>query len=125
MPKYLPGKSRLTVISDTAMSGILGKRAAFEPVVREIDQLAPSFKSVEWMGYGWGSSSPANHKIPTSKNITMICLHATGGNTFKDKISILLHLPRYLTIILHLIKKNNGKLKVLLVTNSQIFIKKL
>ena len=107
MPEYLPGKSRLTVISDTAMSGIIGKPAAFEPVVREIDQLAPSFKSVDWMGYKWVSSSPANHKIPTSENITMICVHATGGNTFKNKISILTHLPRYLSRILYLIKNNH------------------
>ena len=97
MPKYLPGKSRLTVISDTAMSGILDKPAAFEPVVREIDQLAPNFKSVDWMGYRWVSSSPANHKIPTSENITMNCVHAVGGNTFKHKISILTHLPGYLS----------------------------
>ena len=107
MPKYLPGKSRLTVISDTAMSGILGKPAAFEPVVREIDQLAPSFKSVDWLGYRWVSSSPANHKIPTSENIKMIGVHATGGNTFKNKISILTHLPGYLSRILYLIKNNN------------------
>ena len=107
MPKYLPGKSRLTVISDTAMSGILGKPAAFDPVVREIDQLAPSFKSVDWMGYRWVSSSPASHKIPTSENITMICLHPTGGDTFISKIAILTQLPIYLSKILYLIKKNN------------------
>ena len=107
MPKYLPKQSKLTVISDTAMSGIPAKPAAFEPVVREIDQLASGFKSVDWMGYMRFSSSPANHKIPTSENIKMIGVHATGGNNFKNKISILTHLPRYLSRILYLIKNNN------------------
>ena len=107
MPKYLPKQSKLTVISDTAMSGIPDKIAAFEPVVREIDQLSAGFKSVDWLGYRWYSSSPVNHKIPSSKILRMIGVHATGGNTFKDKISILTHLPMYLSRILNLIEKNN------------------
>ena len=89
------------------MSGIPDKIAAFEPVVREIDQLSAGFKSVDWLGYRWYSSSPVNHKIPSSKILRMIGVHATGGNTFKDKISILTHLPMYLSRILNLIEKNN------------------
>ena len=72
MSAYLSEKYRLTVISDTAMSGIPFKPEAFEPVVREIDQLAASFKSVDWMGYRLNPSSPKNHKIPSSNNLMMI-----------------------------------------------------
>ena len=107
MPKYLPKKSKLIVISDTAMSGIPDKIAAFEPVVREIDRLSEGFKSVDWLGYRWYSSSPVNHKIPSSKILSMIGVHATGGNTFKEKVSVLIHLPEYLSKINYLIKKNN------------------
>ena len=107
MPKYLPKKSKLIVISDTAMSGIPDKIAAFEPVVREIDRLSEGFKSVDWLGYRWYTSSPVNHKIPSSKILNMIGVHATGGNTFKEKVSVLIHLPEYLSKINYLIKKNN------------------
>ena len=107
MPKYLPKTSKLTVISDTAMSGISKKIAALEPVVREIEQLSRCFKSVDWLGYRWYSSSPANHKIPSSKNLTMISANSSGGNSFKEKLSILTHLPLYLSKINYLIKNNN------------------
>ena len=44
---------------------------------------------------------------PSSNNLMMISVHATGGDFFIDKISILTHLPGYLSRILYLIKKNN------------------
>jgi len=95
------------MISDTAFSGNSDELSAFEPVVREIDHIAPGFKSVDWLGYRRYSSPPANHKKPFSNNLTMIVVHATGGDTFKDKISILTHIPVYLSRILSLIEKNN------------------
>ena len=88
------------MISDTAFSGNPDKYLAFEPVVREIEQLAPMFKSVDWIGYKRYRTSPDNHKMPKEKSITMTSLYATGGNTFRDKISILIHLPGYLARIL-------------------------
>ena len=107
MPSDLYRKYSLAMISDTAFSGNPDKYLAFEPVVREIEQLAPMFKSVDWIGYKRYKTSPDNHKMPKEKSITMTSLYATGGNTFRDKISILIHLPGYLARILYLIKKNN------------------
>ena len=107
MPRYLHRKYSLAMISDTAFSGNSKKLAAFEPVVREIEQLAVGFKSIDWIGYKVYASSPANHRMPSNNNITMISVHATGGDSFIDKILILTHLPGYLSSILYLIKKNN------------------
>ena len=63
------------------MSGIPLKLSAFEPVVREIDQLSASFKSVEWMGYRLNLSSLKNHKIPSANNLRIISVNATGGDS--------------------------------------------
>ena len=62
---------------------------------------------LDWMGYMRFPSSPANHTMPSSKNITVTGVSATGGNTIKDKFSILTHLPGYLSRNLYLIEKNN------------------
>ena len=100
-------KYSLAMISDTAFSGTQDKYLAFEPVVREIEEIAPLFKSIEWIGYKRYTTPPANHKMPTDKSITMSSVYATGGNKFRDKISILIQLPAYLSQILYLLKKNN------------------
>ena len=102
MSSHLYRKYSLAMISDTAFSGNSDKLSAFEPVVREIEQLAPLFKSIDWIGYKRYTHPPANHRMPSEESITMTSIYATGGNTFRDKISILIHIPGYLSRILYL-----------------------
>ena len=107
MHKDLFKQSKLVVISDTEMTSNSGLIEAFEPVVREIDHLSTGFKTVTWLGYHYRGFTKHNHIKPCSENLNLCPVPFSGGNSFKHKVNILLHLPSYVSKIIFLIKTND------------------
>ena len=91
MSKHLSKEPNLAIISDTSISSTNNYYSAFEPVVREVDHLAKLFKSVDWIGFYAKKTSCRNYKIPNSKNINLLPMKASGGDSFLKKIQIVLN----------------------------------
>ena len=89
MSKHLSKEPNLAIISDTSISSTNNYYSAFEPVVREVDHLAQLFKSVDWIGFYAKKTSSRNYKIHNSKNINLLPMKASGGDSFLKKIQIL------------------------------------
>lgn len=85
---------RLLIISDTAISKKNGKQIVLEAPLREIESISSDYSEIIWIGFrkkGLERSSRA----PVNKNIKLLEVSASGGNTFIEKIKILLHLFSY------------------------------
>ena len=107
MSKHLSKEPNLAIISDTSISSTNNYYSAFEPVVREVDHLAQLFKSVDWIGFYAKKTSSRNYKIPNSKNINLLPMKASGGDSFLKKIQILFYFPSYIVNIAEIINRND------------------
>jgi glycosyltransferase involved in cell wall biosynthesis len=87
-------KRKLLVVSDTSMYMLGDEKYAFGPVVRELEHLSDSFHTITWIGYIKTEmiGDPIISRI-RKKNIHLILLPKSGGESLSDKLKILFHLP--------------------------------
>ena len=109
MHEHLSRCPNLLIVSDTAMRLVNNEsHEAFEPVVREIENIQHLFNSITWIGYNYTKDlSRSNLRGIDSNKINYILLERTGGNRLSDKLNILLKVIPYFIIIFKAIKKNN------------------
>lgn len=105
----LQNRSQLLIVSDTAMRMRNDNTIeAFEPVVREIENIHFLFDKITWIGYDYSADkSRKNMRAAKGVRIEYIILPRTGGTTFLKKIQIIYKLIPYFFIILREIKKHN------------------
>jgi len=104
MQKDIQKKPRLLIVSDSALCMGMNKKVyAFEPVLRELENISNMFDKITWIGYGKCQENLIkNMRENNEKNIEFIILKKTGGRNILKKIGILLKMPPYF----FLIKKN-------------------
>ena len=109
MHKHLSKRPNLLIVSDTPMC--MAKNAeyeAYEPVVREIENMEHIFTDITWIGYNYNNdSSRSNLRKINSNKVNYIFLDRTGGSRLSDKLNILLKIIPYFIIILKEIRKND------------------
>ena len=109
MHKHLSKRPNLLIVSDTPMR--MAKNAeyeAYEPVVREIENMEHIFTDITWIGYNYNNdSSRSNLRKINSNKVNYIFLERTGGSRLSDKLNILLKIIPYFIIILKEIRKND------------------
>ena len=109
MHKHLSKRPNLLIVSDTPMR--MAKNAeyeAYEPVVREIENMEHIFTDITWIGYNYKNDlSRSNLRKIYSNKVNYIFLDRTGGNRLSDKLNILLKIIPYFIIILKEIRKND------------------
>ena len=109
MHKHLSKRPNLLIVSDTPMR--MAKNAeyeAYEPVVREIENMEHIFTDITWIGYNYNNdSSRSNLRKIYSNKVNYIFLERTGGSRLSDKLNILLKIIPYFIIILKEIRKND------------------
>ena len=109
MHKHLSKRPNLLIVSDTPMR--MAKNAeyeAYEPVVREIENMEHIFTDITWIGYNYNNdSSRSNLRKINSNKVNYIFLERTGGSHLSDKLNILLKIIPYFFIILKEIGKND------------------
>ena len=109
MHKHLSKRPNLLIVSDTPMR--MAKNAkyeAYEPVVREIENMEHIFTDITWIGYNYNNDlSRSNLRKIYSNKVNYIFLERTGGSRLSDKLNILLKIIPYFIIILKEIRKND------------------
>ncbi len=108
MQRNLSARPRLLIVSDTAMWAQEDQVLAFEPVVREVEQVLPYFESIVWIGY-LHSGSPALNARALSKDspVRYVFLKAVGGFCWRQKLLALLSAPGYGLTVVREIRKAN------------------
>lgn len=92
-------RTRLLVISDTAVTQINGRWTGYEPVVKELEYLAPHWKEIVWIGmHKHPSETVYASSLP--ENIKVIPISAVGGKGWLDKIHVFLLYPLMLLKIM-------------------------
>jgi glycosyltransferase involved in cell wall biosynthesis len=67
---------------------------AFEPVVREVEHLAPTFAKITWIGYNFkGIKKRRNARTVKGENVDIVLLPRVGGSRFLDKILLVASIP--------------------------------
>ena len=101
MSEILPeDKPKLLIVSDTAMYGKDDLFYARAPVVSEILALSPLFSQITWIGFNRPDlvDNPSLSLVQ-DKNIKLIFLKKCGGDSFVDKLEVLLYTPWMLWMI--------------------------
>ena len=109
MHKHLSKRPNLLIVSATPMrfSKDVGHEA-FEPVVREIENMKHLFKNITWIGYNYNNDlSRSNLRKIHSNKVNYILLEQTGGSRLFDKLNIIMKIIPYFSIILKEIIKND------------------
>ena len=93
---------RLAVITDTS----IGVNTAFEPVVRELEEIHRHFNpaSITWLGHR--DSETINH-VPISFPVTVQRMKCRGGRTLGQKLILLFHLPFLVIAIFRLMLRHD------------------
>ena len=109
MHKHLSKRPKLLIVSDTPMRMVKdAEYEAYEPVVREIENMEHIFTDITWIGYNYNNdSSRSNLRKINSNKVNYIFLERTGGSRLSDKLNILLKIIPYFIIILKEIRKND------------------
>ena len=109
MHKHLSKRPNLLIVSDTPMRMVKdAEYEAYEPVVREIENMEHIFTDITWIGYNYNNdSSRSNLRKINSNKVNYIFLERTGGSRLSDKLNILLKIIPYFIIILKEIRKND------------------
>jgi len=109
MHKHLSKRPKLLIVSDTPMRMVKdAEYEAYEPVVREIENMEHIFTDITWIGYNYNNDlSRSNLRKIYSNKVNYIFLDRTGGNRLSDKLNILLKIIPYFIIILKEIRKND------------------
>jgi len=106
MPGDISERPSLLVVSDTAMWRTNGPVAAFEPVVKEIEEIAHLFAKIYWIGFEYNNGQISqNARAFKELDIEFILLKRVGGPGIVNKWKILLSLPRFLLIIIRAIAR--------------------
>ncbi len=97
MPGHIP-KRKLLVISDTAVYKEGGRYLAFEPVVRELNAIAPLFDEIVWLGCKVDKkdkplAAPGN-------NIRIVGMPSITRSSFINKLALIYSYPVFLVTIL-------------------------
>lgn len=94
-------QNKLLIVSDTPMWGKReGEISVFEPTLREVEQLAEIFETIEWIGYCHGEVPKSFARSPIKTNIKIILLpYAVGGKSFIHKLRLLLFMPKVWCVI--------------------------
>ena len=92
MHKHLSKRPNLLIVSDTPMRmANNAKYEAYEPVVREIENMEHIFADITWIGYNYNNDlSRSNLRKINSNKVNYIFLERTGGSRISDKLNILL-----------------------------------
>ena len=109
MHKHLSKRPNLLIVSDTPMRMVKdAEYEAYEPVVREIENMEHIFTDITWIGYNYNNDlSRSNLRKIYSNKVNYIFLDRTGGSRLSDKLNILLKIIPYFIIILKEIRKND------------------
>jgi len=109
MHKHLSKSPKLLIVSDTPMRMVKdGEYEAYEPVVREIENMENIFTDITWIGYNYNNDlSRSNFRKIYSNKVNYILLDRTGGSHLSDKLNILLKIVPYCIIIIKEIRKND------------------
>ena len=83
-----------------------GITRAFEPVVREIEQIDSLFQSIEWIGFKYPINTlRSNARLCSSNKLSYRFLPRTGGKSFAKKVIQIGLQPYYIFIIIKSILK--------------------
>jgi len=96
---------KLLIISNMSHYLRDGHVVGWGPTVEEINHLATLFDSVRHIGFMFDHEAPDSSLAYTQKNIELIPLPPSGGNTLSAKIGILRWMPLYIRTMLSELKK--------------------
>ncbi|MDN5205382.1 glycosyltransferase family 4 protein [Fulvivirgaceae bacterium BMA10] len=108
MPKNIPKKPDLLIVSDTPMWKTEQGNLALEPVVREIENFYPIFNRITWIGFRHSNADIQNGAVKIEKaSVNFVFLPNIGGSGILEKIKILFRVPGYFLVVLSQIKKHH------------------
>ena len=109
MHRHLSKRPNLLIVSDTPMRMVKdAEYEAYEPVVREIENMEHLFGVITWIGYNYNNNlSRSNLRKINSNKVNYILLDRTGGSRLFDKLNILFKIIPYFIIIMKEIRKND------------------
>ena len=87
---------KLLIISHTPHYQLPNSIVGWGPTVREVDQLATLFKTVMHLAPLHNTPPPGSALPYTAENVRLRNVKPAGGNSFKDKLNILVRLPGWL-----------------------------
>jgi hypothetical protein len=81
---------KLLIISDTKIQKIGSEYWGFNSVVKELDVFVKLFSEITWIGFDHSNLSPDLSLLPIKyKNVEVVLLPRSGGNTISGKFSII------------------------------------
>ena len=96
----------LLVLSDTPFYCSGTQTSAFEPTLREVEELAHVFANITWISYQRGALAPGHARVPKCENIELISMpDYRGGLGFLNKLKVLISLPVQVMFILRYLRK--------------------
>lgn len=95
---------KLLIISDTPMwFDASGVPCVYEPTLREIEQVAPLFEEVVWLGFSRQEYKFGNGRPTINPSIRFKMLLPSGGHTLFSTVRSILLVPYYTAVILRLL----------------------